>query len=97
MARSGDAEREMFVDIVDTDVEEYDEIDRERFREPFKGLTSSDFRLWLRSASFFASVSSAMPFLLSVRSCSHSWRLCILAKQIIRDVACKFWDELWVR
>ena len=59
----GEAERERFVDIVDTDVDVYDEIDLDRLRDPFSGEFSSRARFRPRSSSFLANCSSAMPFL----------------------------------
>ena len=61
--RLGEAERDMLVDIVDTDVEVDDETDLRRLRIPTGGSFSSTARFRLRSCSAFASCSSAMPLL----------------------------------
>lgn len=65
--RSGDGERDRFVEIVDTDVDEKDDDDLECFRGLSERPSSSDLRLRPLSASFFASSSSAIPVLLAVR------------------------------
>ena len=52
------------MDIVDTESDEYAE-ELERFLDPFL-CSSSALRLRPRSSSFFARISSAMPFLISI-------------------------------
>lgn len=53
------------MDIVDTEFDEYDEVDLERFLDPFK-RSSSALRLRPRSSSFLARTSSATPFLVPI-------------------------------
>ena len=53
------------VDIVDTDVDE-DEVDLERFLDPFIYSSASALRLRPRSSSFSARTSSATPFLRTI-------------------------------
>jgi hypothetical protein len=60
-ARRGDGERDAAVDIVDTEVEECEDIERDALRGLL--LESPIERLRPRSASFRASCSSAIPFL----------------------------------
>ena len=84
----GDEERERFVDIVDTDIDEYDAEDLERFRTPPKNLVSSDLRVRTLSASFLASSSSAIPFLQKSDSAMRCWSVSpLLAKELIRHIA----------
>ena len=54
------------MDIVDTEFDEYDEVDLERFLDSFVGSSASALRLRARSSSFLARTSSATPFLNSV-------------------------------
>lgn len=54
------------MDIVDTEFDEYDEVDLERFLDPFICSSESALRLRPRSSSFFARISSATPFLISI-------------------------------
>lgn len=56
----GDLDRERFVDMVETESDEYEDTDGERLRE---GRPSERLVLIARSSSFFASSSSATPFL----------------------------------
>ena len=65
----------MSVDIVDTDVDEYEDIDLGRFRDPIMGSFPSAVRIRARSSSFFASCSSAMPFLRNVSAVVPGTRL----------------------
>ena len=63
VGRGGVAERDKFVEIVETDVVEWDEIDLGRFLVPSAASSSSAARFLSLSNSVFASCSSATPFL----------------------------------
>lgn len=60
----GEEERERLVDMVETEFEEDDEMDLERFLDPFICSSASALRLRPRSSSFLARISSATPFLM---------------------------------
>lgn len=77
----------MFVEMVDTELDEYDEVDADCFLEAYGGVAASVLRL--RPSSIFASCSSATPFLILVSFNVNSVYEMInkLAKKIIRNVA----------
>ena len=85
------------VDIVDTDFDE-DEVDLERFLDPFICSSASALRLRPRSSSFFARTSSATPSLrsISLRVDLFSERY-LLSQQIVRGVASQFRYQLRIR